>query len=95
MKSGIWKVLLGFALGMAIAWLCSVTVSVDAQSLSSLLPKGAIAPVQITNLKAITANLDGFIPKKLHKTIKGDGKIDKHQWECALLYQIKDEIRID
>ena len=53
---------------MAIAWLCNLTASVDAQSLSSLLPKDAIAPVQITNLKAIAANLDGFIPKKLQES---------------------------
>ena len=68
MKGNNWKVWFGFALGITIAWLCSVTVSVDAQSLSSLLPKGAIAPVQITNLKAVAANLDGFIPKKLQKS---------------------------
>ena len=68
MKGNNWKVWFGFALGITIAWLCNLSVSVDAQSLSSLLPKDAIAPIQITNLKAIAANLDGFIPQKLRES---------------------------
>ena len=68
MKGNNWKVWFGFALGITIAWLCSLTVAVDAQSLSSLLPKNAIAPIQITNLKVIAANLDGFMPPRLQES---------------------------
>jgi TnpA family transposase len=34
-----------------------------------------------------------FVPKRLHRFVLRDGKINKRAWECALLLRLKNEIR--
>jgi V8-like Glu-specific endopeptidase len=70
MKGRTWKVGFSFGLGLAIAYSsCTITITpVNAQALSGLLPKNAIAPTQINNLKDIDSDFDGFVPKKLQES---------------------------
>lgn len=69
MKIRKWKVGIGLVLGMVMSGLLNwlAYVPVVAQPLSDLLPKEAIAPTQINNLKEMGTNLDGFIPNKLQE----------------------------
>lgn len=36
----------------------------------------------------------GFIPKKLQPLVKTQGVLDKAAWECALLFSMRDEIKV-
>ncbi|MBD2189906.1 trypsin-like serine peptidase [Pseudanabaena mucicola] len=68
MKYRIWKN--WFGVGMAMACLSGLTsiTPIQAQSLSGLLPKNAIAPQQIDSIQDITDSLDGFTPEKLRES---------------------------
>ena len=76
-KNKTWKILVGFGLGIAIASLVNlvnIVAPLNAQSLVNLLPKEAIAPTQMRNIKNIKTNLDGFIPTKLQESESPIGK---------------------
>ncbi len=70
MKSRTWQVLFSLSLGTALAVLGNLAAhnNVNAQELSELLPKDAIAPTQINSFKDLTANPDGFVPDKLRES---------------------------
>ncbi|MFM7601558.1 MAG: trypsin-like serine peptidase [Pseudanabaena sp.] len=69
MQVKIWKVLIGFVVGIAIASLCGIILQapLEAQSLDELLTKEAIAPVQI-NQSQLNTNPNGFVPRLLRQS---------------------------
>ncbi len=76
MKVRTWQNWLSCGLGITIAGLGYLAAPhrANAQNLSELLPKNAIAPTQIDSFKELNANPDGFVPSKLQESESPMGK---------------------
>ena len=74
MQRKTWQVWFSFGLNFSLSFGLSwglgtaITPIAQAQPLTDLLPKEAIAPQEINSFKDITANPDGFVPSKLRES---------------------------
>ena len=68
MQVKMWKALIGFVCGIAIASLCGIMIHAptEAQSLEELLTQDA--PAQINESKPLNTNSNGFVPTILRQT---------------------------